>query len=288
MNQIPYVIVALLIICTALSIIFYMAYIAFGRPAHARTWSISFGLAAVQWAFNIFYMVYYAPTASEYSFFDYFYWMVVNVIGAIVPVLGIAGYMQRAGKALNIPILAAIVIVPVLSTAWFTYIDYHAGLLTGLLPLSTSVLSFWAAWIVYDLPRKKRPIEWGLITAYCTLAIMEIIIGSLGLAQGADGDPVIVGYFRNVLFLTLPGAFAVLGMFALAIIASDLALESVDVAEYQRLKRKEEKEVSAGTLQDAIEAIPDLIAINDGKGIIVTCNKAFARFLDLPQEEYSG
>ena len=77
-------------------------------------------------------------------------------------------------------------------------------------------------------------------------------------------------------------------MFALALIASDLAQGAFDLAEYQKVKRKEEKEVSTGTLQDAIEAIPDLIAIDDGKGIIVTCNDAFAKFLDMPAHDIKG
>lgn len=281
MDQLPYVIVALFIICTALSVIFFMAYRAFGRPPHARTWSIAFGLAATQWSLNIgnIYGVITDPVI---------YWPIVNLLGPAVPVLGIIGYRQRAKKYLNIPLLVGIVALSFSSSVWFMFVDRHVGISTATLPFITAATSLWAAWIIYDVPREKRSVEWGLIVTYGILAAIETIIGLLALALGPNGGTEYQGYYVAVLFLTLPAAFTVLGMFALSLIASDLAKKAYDLAEFQKLKRKEEKERSWGTLQDAIEAIPDLIAIDNGKGILVTCNEAFASFLGLPAKEIPG
>lgn len=41
-------------------------------------------------------------------------------------------------------------------------------------------------------------------------------------------------------------------------------------------------------LEDAIEAIPDRVAIDDGNGVIVACNSAFADFLEVPRDEVIG
>ena len=200
MYQLPYVVVALFAICLALCIIFYMAYTAFGRPPHAKTWSISFGAATLQWALNVAYM---------YVWLDniYLYWPLANILGASVPAFGIAGYCQRSGKRVNIPLLVGIVTTVVLSIAWFTFIDWHVGFQTSILPFYTAGMSFWAAWIVFDIPRKKRIVEWGLINAYSILAAVEILLGILGLNQGADGETVYATYYSKYTILDVAPSF---------------------------------------------------------------------------------
>lgn len=280
-DQIPFVIISLFFTCVALSAIFVMAYRAFGWPKHALTWSFTFGLASVQWAFNIAY-------SFQVMTNFYLYWTIVNFIGPLVPAIAIIGYRQRAGKYLNIPLLAGFVLTSFGGTLWFTFVDPHVGLRTAILPYVTALMSVWVAWIIYDVPRPKRSVEWGLFIGYLLLFAAEVLIGTLALSSGVDYDQERMNQYRYVLFMVMPTAFTVSGMFALSIIASDLAKTATDLADFQERKRKEEAERSWGTLQDAIEAIPDLIAIDDGQGNLVTCNDAFAKLIGYPAEELKG
>jgi nitrogen-specific signal transduction histidine kinase len=281
MDEVPFVITSLFFICATMSIVFYLAWRTFGWPRHALTWCICFAVAATQWAFNV------AHSFDVFS--NYFlYWAPVNILGPTVNVLAVTGYRQRAGKYLNIPLLVGIVMLSFGATMWFSAFQVHRGMGLAILPLVTVLTSLWTVWIVYDVPRPKRSIEWTLIVVYFITAMIELIIGLIALSMGAEYDTEIVNLFRSILFLFLPVAFSITGVLALATIASDLAVQSLETAEHEVKRQKKETEQSWHTLFDAIEAIPDLVAIDDGKGNVVTCNTAFANLLGVPQDQLPG
>jgi len=281
MEQMPFVVLALFFIAITLSIVFLLAWHAFGRQRHILTWSIAFGISAVQWALNL---------ASIFGVLSNYpvYWVSASLVGAIVPYMGVAGYLQRAGRQVYMPFLAGIVLLTWGGCVWFAFVQPHIGLTVSLLPYSTALSSLWVVWILYRPRRQKYLLEWFGIFAYALFAVASTVTGSIALSQGAVRDEAILDLYSLVLFLTLPTFFTLLGLLALAIVASDLAKRAQDLANYQKRKRKEEVERSWGTLQDAIEAISDLVAIDDGRGNMLTCNDAFARFLNLTREELPG
>ena len=281
MAEMPFVVLALFFIAIALSIVFLLAWQAFGRKQHILIWSVAFGIAAVQWALNLGHVF---GVLTNYAV----YWTSASLAGTIVPYLGVVGYLQRAGRPVNVPIIAGIVTLTWAGCVWFAFVQPHVGLTFSLLPYSTSLSSLWIVWILYNSRRKKYLLEWYGIVAYALFAVASMVTGSIALSQGATGDQSILELYRLVLVLTLPTFFTLLGLLALAIVASDLAKRAQELADYQKKKRQEEAERSWGTLQDAIEAISDLVAIDDGKGNMLTCNEACARFLCLSREELAG
>lgn len=281
MEQMPFVILALFFIAIALSVVFFMAWRAFGRERHVLLWSIAFGVSAIQWALNLGHIF---GWITSYVF----YWVAANFAGSVVPNLAVAGYLHRAGRHVYIPFIAGIVLLTTGGSAWFAFIQPHVGLQVAIQPYSTALVSIWVVWILLNVQRPKRPFEWGGAIAYSLFSVVCIVIGSIALSQGATVDADIMNLYRLVLFLSLPTFFTLLGLLALSIVASDLAKKAQDLASYQRQKRQEEAERSWGTLQDAIEAISDLVAIDDGRGNMLTCNETFARFLNLSRDDFAG
>lgn len=281
MEQIPFVIISLALICSAMTIVFYVAWRAFGYPKHALTWSLAFLVATIQWVFNAAYSFGAFPTHA-------IYWITVSFLGPIVPVLSVTGYRQRANKYLNMPLMTGAILLTFGGTLWFTYVQPHIGLRLAILPYLTVCTSLWTAWIVYDVPRTKRPIEKTLIGLYLTTAVVEAVIATIAVSQGATADQDILNLYRGTLFLAMPVIFSVAGVMALATIASDLADQATKFAEDEIEAQKKETERGWNTLTDAIEAIPDLVALDDGHGNIVTCNSAFADLVGVPQEKLPG
>jgi signal transduction histidine kinase len=281
MEQLPFVILAQFFVSVSLCIIFFMAWRAFGRPRHALTWSVLFFISALQWALNL---------AWGYGWITNFplYWVPANITGAAVSFLAVAGYLQRANRIIYTPLLVGLTLVTAGASVWFTFMQPHAGLRTAILPLMTAVSAIWVVRILYHVPRPKSIIEWGGITAYGMFAVSETVVGVIALSQGAQTDQEVMNLYRSILFLTLPSFFILLGMFAMCLIASDLAVRAKSLADYQAAKRREEAEKSWGTVQDAIEAMPDLVAIDNGKGEVLTCNEAFAEFLGIDRDALVG
>ena len=281
MEQLPLLMISLFFTCSALSVIFFMAWRALGGERHALTWCIAFVISSIQWAFNVAWATGWL-TNSELHL------AVVNLAAPLTSVLGLVGYRQRAKKHIYIPLMAGIVLAAWGASLWFAFIQPHAGLSMGLIPATAACMFLWTAWVLYNVPYQKRSIEWVSVIGHLGFTCVEAVILVLALLQGADFSADVSTKYQAVLFLTRPTMIVVLGLLALSIFVADLAKRAQDLADYQTLKRKEETQKTWGTLQDAIEAIPDVIAIDDGKGVIVTCNDAFSKALEIPKDDLIG
>ncbi len=278
MEQVPFVMLTLIFIGAAFSAIFFMAWWTFGRMPHALTWSVMFVITTALWTLNL-------AQAYDVVFSNVFYNIVTSLFGPAIALLGMAGYLQRAKRQINVTVIAGLLLLAWGARVWLVYVQPHVGLHDAFLPFVIVTASFWNMWILYAEPRKKRVVEWSVIMCYALFAVSQMVVGAIGLSQGPERVEDIWLLYVTIQFLTLPVFTTLLGMFGLSLIASDISTRAEVLAEYQKRKRQEEAERSWGTVQDAIEAIPDLIAIDDGKGNFLTCNEALARFLDKDKSE---
>lgn len=281
MEQIPFAILTLIFISAALSAIFFFAWRTFGRMAHALTWAIMFLLSSFHWVLNLFVGLDYAPLPALQTGLQFF-------LGPATTFLSVIGYMQRAQRTVTAPLFTGLILVTWGLNMWFYYVSPHEGIRASILPFVIVASNFWSMWVLYDEPRPKRLVEWAIIGCQGLFAISQMVVGSIALSQGATPDPAAQALYVSITFLTLPTFFTLSGMFALSLIASDISTRAEVLAEYQKRKRKEEAEKSWGTIQDAIEAIPDLIAIDDGNGNFMTCNEALANFIEKKREDLAG
>jgi len=81
-----YIIFSLMVISTALSLTFFMAWKNFGKKAHALTWSIGFLAGAAQWLCMINYDQF--PTRESYLLLE-------NAFSMALVALGLRGHCQR-------------------------------------------------------------------------------------------------------------------------------------------------------------------------------------------------
>lgn len=281
MEQLPFAIITLMTVSGTLCVVFYLAWYTFGRMPHARTWSVMYALSFLQWSLNLANAVDFVPNMVLHS-------VMLSFLGAAVTVLAVVGYVQRADRRINVQIIIGSIVSIWGASVWLLYVQPHEGLRASMLPFILVVTSFLNMWVLYDEPRAKRLVEWSVISAYALFAISQIVVGSIALSQGATPDPEVENLYVAISFLTLPIFFTLLGVFALCLIASDISTRAEGLAAYQARKRQEEVEKSWGTVQDAIESIPDLIAIDDGEGNFLTCNDAMATFLGREKGDLLG
>lgn len=272
MEQLPFATLTLMFVSFALCGVFFMAWWTFGRAVHALTWSVMFALSGVQWALNL--SLVYTP-----DFYPLGQQTLLALVAPVVAILSVVGFRQRAEKKVDIRLMAGIVLLAWGSSVWFDLVQPHAGFQASALPYMIVATCLWNMWILYDVPRIKRVVEWAVIAGYAVFGVSQMIVGSIAFSQGSTFDPVVTELYETISLLSLPTLFTLLGLFVLSLIASDISTRAEVLAEYQTRKRQEEVEKSWGTVQDAIEAIPDLIGIDDGKGNFLTCNDAMANFL---------
>ncbi len=240
-----------------------------------------FLFSAIQWGFNLVNALELVPSPVVHN-------ILLKLLGPSVTFLAVVGYMQRAQRPINMRLMIGLTALTWGGGVWFLYVQPHAGVEASILPFVIVASNFWSMWVLFDEPRPKRLVEWAVIICLGLFAMSQIVLGSIGLSQGVNLDPDIYQLYIAVAFLTLPTFMTLIGMFALSLIASDISTRAEVLAEYQKQKRQEEVEKSWGTIQDAIEAIPDLIAIDDGKGTFVTCNEKMAKFLNKDAPELAG
>lgn len=281
MEQLPFAILTLMFVSIAMCGVFFMAWWTFGRAAHALTWSVMFALSGMQWALNLSlaYGVALDPAIQQ---------ILLALVAPTVAILSVVGFRQRAEKNNDVRLMAGIVLLTWGSSVWFGFVQPHAGFQASTLPYMIVATCLWNMWTLYDVPRIKRVVEWAVIAGYALFAVSQMIVGSIAFSQGSTFDPVVTDLYETISLLSLPTLYTLLGLFVLSLIASDISTRAEVLAEYQARKRQEEVEKSWGTVQDAIEAIPDLIGIDDGKGNFLTCNDALADFFGKEKSDLAG
>ncbi|WP_262694759.1 ATP-binding protein [Kordiimonas aquimaris] len=281
MEQTSLVILSLLLTCGALCTILFVAWRAFGEQKHVLTWAIVFAVLAADLAINFAW-------SRGWLASSYLHWLSSTFLGVLAPVLALLGYRQRLEKHIYLPLQSGVVIAVCGVSAWFTFEQPHAGVNAVILPTITAMLFMWIAWVIYDVPRPKRSIEWASIVGYVLFAAVALSGALYGFGFGQEASPEELARYQLLLFLVLPSTVVVLGLLMLSMVAADLAKQAEDLTEYQEVKLREDTEKTWGTLQDVIEAIPDVVAIDDGKGVIVTCNEAFATLMQRTKDSIVG
>ncbi|NVJ97507.1 MAG: response regulator [Alphaproteobacteria bacterium] len=282
MDGATFVILALTMISASLTIIFYISWRSFGRRLHALAWSVTFGVATVQWAGNILNRV---P-----DFFPNFttYWMIVSGLSYTAALMGLTGYLLRAGRHVPLRWMAIAVVVADVITYLSIPPGGHFGITVALSPMVTSFTTGMAAWVLYSAKKRKNAAEWGAIGANTLFCLTQVTMAAIALSNGYERDPEIQRMFGTVMFLTLPTAFTACGLFMVTVLASDLAekVQAMAVREQNRLKARADKYWEI--LQDVIGVIPDMVAIDDGTGRTVACNDKFAEILGAKKEDLMG
>ncbi|MEX0298837.1 MAG: ATP-binding protein [Kordiimonas sp.] len=282
MDGITLILLSLTFGSAMMSVVFLIAWYSFDRKPHALAWSVTFGLATIQWLGNLL--------NRTPDFFPNFltYWLLVSGLSYIVLATGFSGYLLRAGFRVPVKSLFAGVLIAEGLTWWSALPGGHYGFSMAIGPICGVAAMVGAMWALYKTPLKKNGAVIGAIVMNGLFASAQATQATIGLLAGPIRDPEMSALYGKVLFLTLPTAFTGLGLFMVLVLAADLAEQVRDLSAKEQKRLKEKADQYWATLHDVIGVIPELVAIDDGKGVIVACNDQFAAFIGEDKDALLG
>lgn len=193
-----------------------IAWASFGRPRHALTWALAFGLNAVQVPVNAaaIYLFGRSPVAMALS------GVMIVVLTSLIAV----GARQRAGLPGRMHWFAGGCVLGFALILTFT-------LIFPMRPVQMAIPSFFAAAMLLacalaTVPRARRPsaAEIAMITAFGCFALYELVITGLVAHYGLHpGEAAARDTYRAVLGIGLPAFSVATGITAILLLASDLA-----------------------------------------------------------------
>ena len=216
-----YILVAMAMTSLMLAAIFYLAWKTQGRKSHALTWSLACVAMTGQWCVSL--------GADWFPSFEA-YWITLNACALAVVTLAMHGHCQRT-QCQFVPgnpwpyaagILAAI--------AWFTFVNPHVGLRTGILPVAGSMTLFLSAAMVLRHRRDPRPAEWAVAITMGLFGASQLAAATAAVMQGADGDAAYNALYRAINMISLPVGYTGVAMFTIFMLASDLSEQMKAIA----------------------------------------------------------
>lgn len=217
MNPLAYLLISLQLTSVMLALIFWLAWLGFGRKPHALMWSLAFAVAAVQWLLNL------SSKSLPISF--EVYWQIVNLTSILTVSLALAGHRLRVGLQNGLAWYVTGGTVVAASIAWFTFAQPHTGLRMALGPSYTALMMMLCVRAILRIPRRATATEWSLAVVTTIFAICEAAASIAILRGGAAGDPASFELYLAINFLSLPAAYTGMGLFTVLILASDMSKE---------------------------------------------------------------
>lgn len=214
MNAILFIELTLLTTSSILAIIFYLSWRTMGREQYSLIWTLTYVAIVFQRIFNINKGEFDSPEL---------HWMIVCTLSVLSVVLAAWGHILRSENKLPIKYIFGSSAIILFLTFYFTAIEPYAGLSMSLYVFYNALLLFCVGIIILKHPKKTMPAEIGAASAYITLAIFQLVAGSIALMQGETRNEALLEFYIMVNFVILPGAFIAMGLFTVFILASDLS-----------------------------------------------------------------
>lgn len=210
----PAVVILAVLFCTStvLSLTMGLAWRDLGRPRHALTWSIAFGVASFQWIVNATGLLLF-PKALPYI-------AAVSALSLTSSALCAIGCRQRACLPDRYAWFAGGVVAFTALTVFafakfggsYGAVNCFGGLMFGI-----------AALAVFGRQRWPTPGETVLIGALLLFAVLELFLTIVSVAQSLVGTQQLLDIYRLVLGLGLACGYIATGVAAVFLLATDLA-----------------------------------------------------------------
>ncbi len=212
MNEGLSVLVTLTLLSALLSMILLIVWGTMGRARHALTWAVAFGVATLQWAFNICdYLV-----GGRITLF-----LTVNALAVLVAGLIALGFRQRAGRGDHWRGLLSGGMVTIAVIVVATLVYPHAGVTRSMPLLYRAIVLAMAAAVVVPPGQRANAAERSVVAMLWMFVIFNILVAAVALSL--EGTENFGDLDRWILLLGLPAAFTGTGLFAVLLLASDLS-----------------------------------------------------------------
>lgn len=210
------VLVLLTVSSIVLSVIFAIAWVRFGQPRHALTWSIAYAIASAGWLL---------------AFADGLWLPALPLFRALVLALGLfhyatltLGFRQRADLPTNLPVLfglTAIAVGAVGGRALGLLPD--GGLGSAPMPLACGILIACSARTLVGRGEETNAAEGAAFVVLILFAIFNLAMALGWLLEGSYPTPPWRDTSTILVGVGTPMAFTTLGFFAVFLLAADLA-----------------------------------------------------------------
>ena len=206
---------ALSFIAAMLAAVMLIAWRSFGKPRYAMIWAFAFAVATLEWASNLFIRFFAGDDPLLFS-------LIVGLCCLSNALIAI-GFVQRARAQTSMTplLIAAFAAAGLITTIVFFFPQrdlrdavwlYFAG----------TMLVIGAGSVTRSLRKAPLP-ERATVAMLVLFAVVDFGLGTLALGQGSSGEGEGYLLFRTLLVLLYPLAFIGVGLFAVFLVAADLA-----------------------------------------------------------------
>ena len=215
MNPAVFVLFSLSVTSAMLSAILLIAWAGFGRPRHALTWSIAYGVATAEWLVQLVSVTMW-PDSPVYR-------PLVMALATITTTLCTIGFRQRRElnpRRLPLGLLALICIV--VSTA-ATTVAPGGTIDRAIVPLFLAFAQTVCATTLVGRGTEANPAEKAAFTVLIVSALFDFCVAMLAIAQGPTAQPAEIAAYRTMLLFGTPSAFTAVGLFSVFLLAADMS-----------------------------------------------------------------
>jgi diguanylate cyclase (GGDEF)-like protein len=206
---------ALSFIAAMLAAVMLIAWRSFGKPRYAMIWAFAFAVATLEWTSNLFIRFFAGDDPLLFS-------LIVGLCCLSNALIAI-GFVQRARAQTSMTplLIAAFAAAGLITTIVFFFPQrdlrdavwlYFAG----------TMLVIGAGSVTRSLRKAPLP-ERATVAMLVLFAVVDFGLGTLALGQGSSGEGEGYLLFRTLLVLLYPLAFIGVGLFAVFLVAADLA-----------------------------------------------------------------
>ncbi|SDD19449.1 diguanylate cyclase (GGDEF) domain-containing protein [Sphingomonas sp. YR710] len=215
MNAALVYIVAMQFIALMLAAILAIVWRTYERPRHALTWAIAFVIAAVDRLLNTTLRIWQLDDALLYD--------IVAAVGCLFSALIAVGFVQRAkpGASSGRLVARAVLAVGLVAfvTSLFPYGQIHDGIW---LLFGGTMLAISAAQVIGPVPSSTLP-ERATARMLALFAVADFAMAAVAFGAARNGGAASAELYRTVLVLLYPPIFIGVGLFAVLLVAADLA-----------------------------------------------------------------
>lgn len=207
----------LMLISAMLTAVMLIAWRNFGRPRHALVWAMAFAVATLQWATNLLLRIQADGSAMVY--------ITTATLSCLSTALIAIGFVQRnpGGRRTGIGLILLGALTASLLIVAASLVMPHNGL------RDTTVLIFGGGMMLASAGNVARsrgaptPPERAVMLMLALFALIDFAMAAVAFRQGAADQGAAFRLFHDALMLLRPPAFTGLGLFAVFLVAADLA-----------------------------------------------------------------
>jgi diguanylate cyclase (GGDEF)-like protein len=222
MSAVLFVLVALGLISALLASVMMQAWRWIDRQPHVLAWAAAHSAAALQWMCLLADRMLFQSGGE--------FWILANALGIFVLSALLVGYRLRSGLIVPMPMLIGVGLVVEGAVVWFTAVAPNLGISAAIMPLYASVILALCGHAVLSRGHPILPAEWGSVIVLVVFALVEFAAGAVATGAGAADTLAALDIYAALHYLTLPAAYAGIGIFSVFLIATDLAEQMKNLA----------------------------------------------------------